>query len=468
MTDYPMSIGGDLISAPELFGVVNPATGEVFANAPNCTLDQLDLAMSVALDASSSWRKDEHARRKAMHKAAESLEASGLALARLLTSEQGKPLAHSIAEINYACVWMRYYADLDVPREVIQDDMTSYAEVFRKPLGVVASIVPWNVPILLAIWHIAPALRAGNTVVLKPSPYTPLATLKMGELLLDALPPGVLNVISGTDPLGAKITAHEVPRKISFTGSIVTGKKVARSAARDLKRITLELGGNDPAIVLEDADPERIADEIFGSAFALSGQVCNAVKRVYVHQRVHDEMVEVLAERARKVRTGDGHDERSELGPINNRPQLARVSELVQSALARGAIAAAGGHLMDRPGYFFAPTILAGVNDGIGIVDEEQFGPALPVVSYRDINDAVARANSGYYGLSASVWSADSGRAAEVALELDCGQVNVNTHGSAQPHLPFAGHKWSGIGVMNGPWGLNEYTDIQVLSRPAT
>lgn len=466
MVEHLMSIDGLAVTTPDSFGVINPATGEIFAQAPNCTSEQLNQAMSTAHSAFLSWQHDADARRTALRKAAEIIEANTDSLAPLLTSEQGKPLSQSVMEINYSGVWLRYYADLDMPREIVQNGQDGLVEILRRPLGVVAGIVPWNVPILLAIWKIAPALRAGNTMVLKPSPFTPLATLRMGELLLDAFPPGVLNVVSGADPLGAMMVAHPIPRKISFTGSTATGKKVAVAAAEDLKRVTLELGGNDPAIVLEDADPEKIADSIFQNAFANSGQICSAVKRVYAHERVHAALVEALAERARTVWVGDGHDEQCELGPLNNLPQFARVSELVDSALAHGAVAAAGGHELDRPGYFFAPTILTEVDDGIRIVDEEQFGPALPIVLYRDIDDAVARANRSKYGLTGSVWSADPNRAADVALELDCGHVSVNAHGnSALPHLPFGGHKWSGIGVENGPWGLFEYTEMQVLNR---
>ncbi|MFI9837590.1 aldehyde dehydrogenase family protein [Nonomuraea sp. NPDC051941] len=338
------------------------------------------------------------------------------------------------------------------------------AEVIRRPLGVVAAITPWNLPIALAMWKIAPALRAGDTMVLKPSPYTPLTTLAMGEMLAQILPPGVLNVISGRDPLGALMTAHPVPRKISFTGSTATGKRVAAAAAEDLKRVTLELGGNDPAIVLDDADPERIADSLFWSAFANNGQVCLAVKRVYAPERLYDDLVEALAVRARSVRVGAGTADGAQLGPINNRPQYERVAALVGDALEHGAVAAAGGRPIDRPGYFYQPTVLSGATDGTRVVDEEQFGPALPVIAYRDLGQAVERANGTAYGLTASVWSPDLDRAARVAAELDCGQVSINAHGrGVRPDLPFGGHKWSGLGVENGPWGLYGYTELQVL-----
>jgi hypothetical protein len=303
---------------------------------------------------------------------ADVLLASAGEIAPILTSEQGKPLADANIEVFAAAIWCQYFANLETPPQVIQDDEQAYVEVVRRPLGVVAAITPWNFPLTLAFWKIAPALLAGNTMVLKPSPFTPLSTLTVGELLREVLPPGVLNVVSGGDGLGALMTGHPIPRKISFTGSIETGKKVAASAAPDLKRVTLELGGNDPAIVLDDADPTTVAAALFAGAFSNNGQVCSAIKRVYVPEAMYDEVVDALAAQAKATKVGDGTDPDSKLGPINNAPQYERVKELVSDALSQGARAASGGHAMDRPGYFFEPTILAGLTDGTRIVDEEQ------------------------------------------------------------------------------------------------
>jgi acyl-CoA reductase-like NAD-dependent aldehyde dehydrogenase len=466
LSDFTMTVGGAAADTVAAFDVINPATDRPHAAAPDCTRDQLDAAFDAAASAYPDWRADETGRRKALTAASEALmAASGGELARILTSEQGKPLQEAAIEIIGAAIWLRYFAELDVPREIIQDDERARVEVVRRPLGVVAAITPWNFPLVLAAWKIAPALLAGNTMVLKPSPYTPLATLKVGELLRDVLPPGVLNVVSGGDDLGSWMTAHPVPRKISFTGSIATGKRVAAAAAPDLKRVTLELGGNDPAIVLDDADPAVVAEQIFAQAFANNGQTCSAIKRVYVPDALHDDMVEALAAKARSVKVGDGLDEGVQYGPINNRPQYDRVSALVADALDHGARAAAGGAPMDRPGYFFEPTILADVREGIRIVDEEQFGPALPVLRYTDVEDAVARANATHFGLSGSVWGTDADRAAEVAERLECGTAWVNTHLALAPHQPFGGFKWSGIGVENGTWGLAGFTEIQVVHR---
>jgi acyl-CoA reductase-like NAD-dependent aldehyde dehydrogenase len=465
MTDSVMTIGGDTVPAGESFGVKNPATGKVFAQAPECSAQQLDAAFDAAAKAARDWKSDEAARRAALLAVADVLLASTANLAPLLTSEQGKPLGDAGIEVFAAAIWCQYFANLETPPQIIQDDAEAFVEVARRPLGVVAAITPWNFPLTLAFWKIAPALLAGNTMVLKPSPFTPLTTLKVGELLRDVLPPGVLNVVSGGDELGAWMTSHPVPRKISFTGSIETGKKVAMSAAPDLKRVTLELGGNDPAIVLDDADPATVAKAIFAGAFNNNGQVCSAIKRVYVPEAMYEDVVESLAGYAKAIKVGEGTEEGSKLGPINNEPQYERVKELVADAVSQGARAVTGGHAMDRPGYFFEPTILAGISDGTRIVDEEQFGPALPVISYRNEGDAIDRANATHFGLSGSVWSADPERASAVAAQLECGTAWVNTHLALSPSQPFGGFKWSGIGLENGPWGLAEFTEFQVVHR---
>ncbi len=465
MSDFVMTIGGDTVPAEESFGVVNPANGEVFAHAPECSPTQLDAAFDAAAKAQRDWRADEGERRATLLKMADVLLASGAELAPVLTAEQGKPLGDANIEVFAAAIWCQYFANLETPPTVIQDDDEALVEVVRRPVGVVAAITPWNFPLTLAFWKIAPALLAGNTLVLKPSPFTPLSTLKVVEILRDVVPPGVVNAVSGGDQLGAWMTSHPVPRKVSFTGSIETGKKVAISAAPDLKRVTLELGGNDPAIVLDDADPSVDSKAIFAGAFNNNGQVCSAIKRVYVPESLYDDVVDGLAAQASAIKVGDGTEADTKLGPINNAPQYERVKELVGDALSRGARAATGGHAMDRPGYFFEPTILAGLSDGTRIVDEEQFGPALPVISYRDVDDVVERANATHFGLSGSVWGADTDRAANVAGRLECGTAWVNTHLALSPQQPFGGFKWSGVGVENGPWGLAEFSEIQVVYR---
>jgi len=463
--EYTMTIGGEPAVAAATFGVVNPATGSELARAPECTSVQLDAAFESAAKAQREWRADEVARRDTLRRMAEVLMGANDLLGPILTAEQGKPIGDAAIEVFGSAIWLQYFAELEAPPTVIRDDDQAYVEVVRRPVGVVAGITPWNYPLVLAFWKIAPALLAGNTIVVKPSPFTPLTTLRLGELLRDVVPPGVLNIVSGSDQLGAWMTTHPVPRKISFTGSIETGKKVALAAAADLKRVTLELGGNDPAIVLDDAEPAVVARGIFAGAFQNNGQVCSAVKRVYVPERLYGEVVAALVEEARAAKVGEGTEPGVTLGPINNKPQLDRVAELVADALSHGAKAATGGAPLDGPGYFFQPTILTDLMDGTRIVDEEQFGPALPVVAYRDLDDAVERANATHFGLSGSVWGADADRATEVAGRLECGTAWVNTHLALAPQQPFGGFKWSGIGVENGPWGLAEFSEVQAVHR---
>ncbi|MGA9918202.1 MAG: aldehyde dehydrogenase family protein [Paraburkholderia sp.] len=467
MSLYTMTIDGGDTPAASTFGVVNPATGEVFAQAPQCTREQLDDAMESATHAFVCWGASEDTvRRAALRNIADALTTAQDQLAELVTKEQGKPRGAAAFEVSETARWFRYFATLPLQSETVQDDAMGHAIVVRRPLGVIAAITPWNFPLLLLGMKLAPALLAGNTIVLKPSPYTPLSTLVAGRLIAGLLPPGVLNVVSGSDELGAWMTSHPAVRKISFTGSVATGKAVAGAASPDLKRFTLELGGNDAAIVLDDADPARVAAGLFWGAFTNNGQICAGIKRVYVPDRLHDAVVAALAERARRVRVGNGMDDGVQIGPINNRPQFERVSGLVADALAEGASAAAGGRPVDRPGYFFEPTILHGTREGMRIVDEEQFGPALPIMRYSDLDEAITRANATPYGLSGSVWSSDAERASRVAAQLDCGSAYVNTHLVVQPHLPFGGWKWSGIGIENGPWGLDAFCSLQVRYSP--
>lgn len=462
-----MTINGEQVPAAGSFGVVNPATGREFATAPDSSRDQMDAAVAAARAASRAWARDEGRRVDALKAVADAIEAHAEELALILTREQGKPLAAAAFEVSETARWIRAAADLGLPRETILDDGRVHTELRRRPHGVVAAITPWNFPLLLLGWKLGPALRAGNTVVLKPSPYTPLATLRVGEIVQDVLPAGVVNVVSGGDQLGAWLTTHPDIRKISFTGSVATGKLVAAAAAPDLKRFTLELGGNDAAIILDDADPAAIAKGVFWGGFINCGQICAGIKRVFVPERLFGDVVEAIAGRARSVRMGPGEEQGMQLGPIQNRPQFERVKGLVAEALQGGAKAVTGGKPMDRDGYFFEPTILTGVSEGLRVVDEEQFGPAMPVMTYRTLDEAIERANASMFGLSGSVWSSDIERAAKVAEELDCGTAFVNDHLALSPQVPFGGSKWSGVGVENGPWGLEEFTQLQAVQRPA-
>jgi acyl-CoA reductase-like NAD-dependent aldehyde dehydrogenase len=465
MSEFTMTIDGQAVTSPGTLKVINPATGEVFAEVPDCTREQLDVAMESAQRAFRTWKDDYEKRRAVMYACADALEANAEELGRLATMEQGMPLAAGVAGVIGSARNFRYYADLDIPRITVQDDDAALIEVVRRPIGVIAAIKPWNVPIGMAVNTIAPAFRAGCTVVLKPSPYTPVVTVAMGEVLREIVPAGVLNIVSGGNELGQWMTEHPIPRGVSFTGSIATGKKVNVTAAADLKRVLLELGGNDAAIVLPDADPADVAEKLFWPAFRNSGQICMAVKRVFVPEELQPQVVEALAAKARSVKVGNGLDEGTELGPINNEPQFERVKGLVAEAIAGGAVAAAGGHPIDGAGYFFEPTILTNLAEGTRIVDEEQFGPALPVLTYRTVPEAIERANATNYGLGASVWSSDPLAAAEVAEKLEAGTVWINTHMQLSHDAPFTGMKHSGLGSEMGLYSIYAYTDPQTVYR---
>lgn len=323
-----------------------------------------------------------------------------------------------------------------------------------------------ELPLQLASAKFAPALAAGNTMVLKPSPYTPLATRLLGSVVSRALPQDVLTVVTGHEPLGARLASHPGIRHVTFTGSVGTGRAVAEGAAASLARVTLELGGNDAAVLLDDVDVEGIAERLFWAAFRNCGQVCMAVKRVYAPARLYSRVVDALAQQARAVVVGAGLDPGSQLGPVNNAAQLARVEGCVDQAVSAGARAVAGGHRLDRPGYFFAPTILADVPPDSPVVTEEQFGPVLPVLPYGDVAEAVEAANGTGFGLGGSVWGTDLDRAEAVADRLECGTAWINHHAELSLAQPFAGIKDSGVGVAGGPWGLYGNLSPFVVHRP--
>ena len=471
MESYSMSIGGQAVPAARRFAVINPATGEAFAQVPAGEVAHLDAAVAAARAAFPAWRRTADSERQALvHALAGRLETHMAELMQLVTQETGKPLAGlngvgAGMEVGGAIAWTHVTADLALPVDVIQDNAEARIEVHRKPLGVVGSITPWNWPLMIAIWHIMPALRAGNTVVLKPSELTPAATLRFGELANGVLPPGVLNVISAErdSGVGEAMASHPGIDKIVFTGSTPTGRRIMASAAGNLKRLTLELGGNDAGIVLPDVDPQAVAGKLFAVTFHNNGQTCACLKRLYVHDSIYEPLCRELARLAREAVVGDGRREDTQLGPVQNEKQRAYVSELVEDARAGGARVLSGGRARPGPGYFYEPTVLADVTDGMRVVDEEQFGPVLPVIRYSDIDEVIRRANDSPNGLGGSIWSNDLAQAAELALRLECGSAWINEHGAIQPDAPFGGVKQSGIGVEFGRYGLEEYTSIQTL-----
>ena len=465
MKTFHHLIGGELVAGRRHFAVIDPAMGAPFADCPDATREELDRALAAAEGAfAGAWPHDEALRRRTLGAMSEALAGQADALGRLVSQEQGKPLTHAQNEVRGAARLLRICAEEPIPVEVLRDDGKLRVTVVRKPLGVAAAITPWNYPIATLAGKLGPALLAGNTVVAKPSPFTPLSSLELGTLFRALVPAGVLNVVGGSDEVGAWMTGDPRVRKISFTGSVPTGKKIMRAAAEDLKRVTLELGGNDPAVVLPDVDPAAVAERLFWGAFTNSGQICVAIKRLYVHETVYQPIVAALTELAGRVTMGAGLEAGSELGPINNRPQFERVQELVDDARRQGGKVVAGGAPLPRAGYFYPPTLVTDVGAGVRLVDEEQFGTALPIIAYRDLDDALGQANRTHYGLGGSVWTADVARGLELAQRLECGTAWVNQHINTGALAPFGGMKWSGIGRENGRWGLDEFSDLQVLS----
>lgn len=468
---YDMTIDGRRVPAASYREIRNPAnTDEVVGLAPVGTREQLEQAIAAASAAFESWRhSSDEDRAEACKTIARVVAENTDELKVLLTKEQGKPLKGlgSEFELGGCAAWAAYTAGLSLPSKVLEESDKSRIVMQREPVGVVGSITPWNWPLLIAIWHVVPAIRTGNTVVIKPSPFTPLGTLRMFELVNKALPPGLINVVSGDDDLGAALSRHERIGKVVFTGSIATGRKIMSNAAPTLKPLTLELGGNDPAIMLPDADPEKFAEGLFWGAMINSGQTCGAIKRLYVHDSIFDRTCEALVEFSRNIPVGDGMDESSLLGPLQNERQFKRVNELVEDAKAAGATMLTGGAPAGGNNYFYPVTIVAGIEDGARLVDEEQFGPVLPVVRYTDVEDAVRRANALEFGLDASVWGTDGEETQRVAARLEAGTVYINKHAEIAPHVPFGGIKCSGIGVEFGEEGLAAYTTIKVINAAA-
>ncbi|HEY0268700.1 MAG TPA: aldehyde dehydrogenase family protein, partial [Methyloradius sp.] len=358
MSKYKLLIDGNLLDASQYDPVINPATEEIIAYAARASLSQVDQAVEAAHHAFPKWAENETLRKETLLKAASALKARAQEVANLITQEQGRPLHFALGEVAGTIATFEHYANFDLPQpEPLRDDPERFVSIERRPLGVVAAITPWNVPLILLVLKLAPALRAGNTVVAKPSEYTPLSTLLLGDILKDIFPHGVLNIIAGPGEVGERLSLHPLVRKVTFTGSVATGKRLFAGAATDLKRLTLELGGNDAAIVLDDADPEAIAEKIFWGAFWNSGQICFAIKRLYVHEKVFAPLLAALIARAERTKVGNGLEEGIELGPLTNLQQYVRVKELVADAKNNGAQIHTGGEEIKGPGYFYPPTL---------------------------------------------------------------------------------------------------------------
>jgi acyl-CoA reductase-like NAD-dependent aldehyde dehydrogenase len=461
-----MLIDGALVAADATIDVVNPATGEPFAACPDASAADLDRAVAAARRAFPGWAATDIAERaRLIGKAADAIEAAADELAALFTREQGRPTHFAREEIVGGAQWLRAITTMAIPVEVSEDSETRRVETRYEPLGVVCAIVPWNFPILLACWKIGPALFTGNTLVLKPSPFTPLCALRIGELFRDIFPAGVINIISGGDALGPKMTAHPGFAKISFTGSTATGKRVMESAARDLKRITLELGGNDAAIVMPDVDLDAVAQKIFFGAFFNSAQICVATKRLYVHEAIYDALRDRLHQIAQHAPIGDGSEQGTLFGPIQNAPQYLRVRELIDDARASGLTLLQGADVPAQ-GYFIPLTIVDNPPEDARVVREEAFGPVLPMMRFTEVEDVIARANDSDYGLAGAVWSADIDAAVGIARRLETGTVWINENLNSTPFTPFGGAKQSGFGVEGGVAGLLEYMQPRTLFIP--
>ncbi len=455
-------------AAPGGREILDPATGELVGYAPEHSVEDLNGAVEVAVDKQKSWAALSDAERcDYLQRAADAVEASSEALAELISREQGKPLSGpgSRFEAGACATWLRVTCSYDLSEEVIVDDEQARAVLNYRPIGVVGAIGPWNWPAMITVWQLAPALRMGNAVVVKPSEYTPLTVLALVEIINSVLPEGVLQVVSGGREVGAAISTHEKIGKIMFTGSTATGRKIAESAAATVKRLTLELGGNDAGIVLDDADPAAIAEGLFWGAFINTGQTCAALKRLYVHDSIYDAVCESLTELVGQMPMGHGVDEKNLLGPLQNKMQFDIVDNLVTAAKDSGARVLLGGD-PDRgaPGFFYPATLVADIDPDNPLVVEEQFGPALPIVRYNDVEWAIGQANKLDVGLGASVWSSNRDRALEVARRIEAGTVWINNHGGLDPRVPFGGIKQSGYGVEFGVEGLKALGVPQVIN----
>jgi acyl-CoA reductase-like NAD-dependent aldehyde dehydrogenase len=461
---YQLLIDGEKVPGALTLDVINPATGKLLARCARADAAQLEAAVAAAKHAFAAWSVTPiERRRQALLGIAAALEARSAGFARLLTQEQGKPLAQASHEVAGSVAMLRAFAAMDLPDRILRETDSERIVQQHAPLGVVAAITPWNFPLSLLMIKVAPALLAGNTVIAKPAPTTPLTTLLFGELCAALLPRGVLNVIVDQNDLGAVLTQHPDVAKVAFTGSTATGRKVMASVAATIKRLTLELGGNDPAIVLDDVNVREVAARIFRGAMLNSGQVCLAIKRVYVPDSLYEAMCAELARLADATVVGDGLDDATQMGPLQNKLQFEKVKGFLGDARTHGSIIA-GGHALERDGYFVAPTIVRDIADDARLVREEQFGPVLPVLRYSDVDDAIERANDSEYGLGATVWGADSKRAYEVARRIASGTVWVNKHLELPRDVPFGGAKQSGFGTELGQEGLEEFTQSKIIN----
>ena len=448
--------------------VLNPSTGEVIAEVQSGTEADVDRAVSAARRAfENGWSETTPAERSRMLLAfAERIESDGEELARLESLNVGKPRGVAAGDVEFSADNLRFFAGAArlLEGKAAGEYARGYTSMIRRePVGVVASIAPWNYPLLMAAWKMGPALAAGNTVILKPSEITPLSALRVAELAADIFPPGVLNVITGRGvPVGAGLVSHAGVDMVSLTGDVSTGKKVAEAAAGTLKRAHLELGGKAPAVVFEDANVEAAAAGLRRSSFYNSGQDCTAAARILVHERVHDEFLSELLPRVEAIRTGDplaGED--VDMGPLVSAAQRDKVGGFLDRARDGGATVLVGGVRDDGPGFFYRPTVVADVEQDDDIVQREAFGPLITVQRFRSDEEALRLANGLPYGLTASVWSENLGRALEASRRLRVGTVWINEHTNLASEMPHGGFKQSGYGKDMSAYAVEDYTVVK-------
>ena len=445
---------------------INPATLQEVGRTPVTPLHQVDAAVRRANDVFPDWRTDRAYRQKLLQAGAEALTRRAADIVPLLVTEQGKTAAEAGGEIWVSARHLAHAAEADWPDEEPGPEVSGRtARVQKIPLGAVAAVVPWNFPVFLTVAKIAPALAAGNTVVVKPAESVSLVVDTVVQLLAELLPEGVLQIVHGGPDVGRALVEHPLIRKVSFTGSTQVGKLIMKQAAESITPVTLELGGNDPAIVLEDADIAHTAQSLARSAFFNAGQMCVAPKRAYVPAGKVDEFCQAFAAHAAGLSVGNGLDPDTTMGPLHNKAQLDFVRGLLDDAVARGAtIVTGGGRGTDLPGHFLEPTLVRDVDDTFDLVALEQFGPVFPVVAYTCLDDVVDTVNGQEFGLGASVWGADEAAATAVAERLAAGSVWVNQHNAVEVELPFGGIKSSGFGREGGIAGIEDYLQTRVLS----